>query len=185
MMPRRLRQCAPPPRHRRGIKWERKPRSDFARQQRSLVESPPPKSPPMQRHRNHHIIIIRRNRQLVAEKFRERTPNRLIEPVLVPANQRGQTPRFILGSSAIARDSARSSIMWPTRKASRTPLRAASDGLQRSPANLAARIRHPLDPLHASRTNPPPKVRCESLPTTSAPRRIQEIKDVCESSHCR
>ena len=185
MMPRRLRRSAPPPHHRRGIERKRKPRSDFATKQRRLVKSPPPKPPPMQRHRNHHIIILSRNRQFVTKKLRKRAPNRLIKSVLVTTNQRGQTPRLILGSSAIARDSPRDPIMRPTRKASRTTRRAASHRLQKPTANLATRIRNPLDLLDAPRTNAPPLPQPRSLPTSRTTRRIKKIKYLHEPSHNR
>jgi hypothetical protein len=81
----------------------------------------------MQRHRNDHVVISRFNRQLVAEKFRQRLSDRLIEAVLMPANQRGQASRLVLGGSAVASDRARDAIMRALREASGASLGAALD----------------------------------------------------------
>jgi hypothetical protein len=182
-MPRGLRRGPPASRHRGGIERKREPRGDFVREQRRLVEAAPPEPPPMERDRDDDIIVRGFYRQLVAEKFRERTPNRLIESILMTTNQRGQTVRLVLGSGAVACDRMRDSIVRALGEAARASFRAASDGFERPAANLASRKRHLFDAFDALRTDPPPIMQRKSISTSSTARRIQKIQNLKERSH--
>ena len=134
----------------------------------------------MQRHGNYDVVIVGGHRQLVAQVFHQCAPDRLIETVLVTANQRGQGARFVFGGGSIARDCACDSVAWRMREASSASGRVVGRRLERSAANFAARIRHQLDARDTSRANAASGLGAERRSARSAFGRVEKIQDRCK-----
>lgn len=131
----------------------------------------------MQRHGNYDVVIVGGHRQLVAQVLHQRAPDRLIEAVLMTANQRGQGAGLVLSSRSVACDSARDSVAWRMREASCAPGRVTAGGLERSSANFAARIRHQLDACDASSADSASRHGAERRSARGAFGRIEKVED--------
>src|ERR1700722_19624071 len=130
----------------------------------------------MQRHGNYNIVIVGGHRQLVAQVFRQRAPDRLIEAILMSPNQRGQGAGLVFGGGSIARDSSCDSVARRMREASSASGRITAGGLERSAANVAARIRHQLDARDASLANAASGLRGERRSARGASGRVEKVE---------
>ena len=131
----------------------------------------------MQGDGDYNVVIVRRHRQFVAQVFRERATDRLIEAVLVTANQGGQGAGLVLGGGSIACDRARDSIARRIREASGASRRVIAGGLEGAAANFASRIRHQLDARDASSAYPASRFMGEWRAARGTLRRVQKVED--------
>src|SRR5216684_3769980 len=133
----------------------------------------------MERHRDYDVVILVRKRQLVPETFCERQCERLVEPILMTADDRRNGGVVAVMAGPIARDRPRLAKMWRRLSASHAPFAALTRrAVDRQSACRAQRFLEALDVVEAGRTYASNSFGPEPTPTTCASGRIEEIDEI-------
>src|SRR5579872_5994704 len=137
----------------------------------------------MKRHRNDDIAIGDRVGEFVAEEFRQRLLQRLVESVLMPPDQRRQRAAIALSRRAIARDRAGAGEM-------RTPIEAACAAvidqrrrLHWSAADRTNRLRYFFGSRQTSHAHAALSLEAEPIAAYRASGWIEKIREVPRRIH--
>jgi hypothetical protein len=137
----------------------------------------------MQRDRHHDIEVIARDGQGRAEIFHQRAADRLIESILVAANEAGKAPGIVLGRGTIARDGAGATILRRHRDAPGASIIRGGGRFNWSAASIAQRGREALDPSEAFGTHARIRIEAEARAARGAFGRVEEVQKLDESRH--
>ena len=134
----------------------------------------------MQRDRNYDIAIGGRVGEFLAEEFRERLCQRLIESIFVPPDERRQRAAIALGRRTIARDGTGAGEVGPPIEARCAAIFEGAGGLHRRAANRADRLGNFLDSGQARIAHAAYGFEAEAIPAHRTSRRIKKIRNLPE-----
>jgi len=134
----------------------------------------------MQRYRNYDVAIAGGIGELIAEEFRERFLERLIESIFVPPDERRQRSAIARCRRTIARDRAGAGEVRPLVEAQCAPVLAGICRLHWGAANRADWLGDFLNARQAWLAYAARGLESEAIAADRASRRIEKIRNMPE-----